>query len=69
LNQALAARNLLPREVQLTILRPAQKEFVMESRHKFSWRLNDSDLEKIKMANDAAIRFRPVTLDEYRRIQ
>ena len=68
LNEELAKRELLPREITRIITPPnplANKE-VVKSQHLMNWTLSGEDRKKIERAHDAMATFKPVSFDEYR---
>ncbi len=69
-NKTLINANLLPRQVQLTIL-PRQhltgKSINVRSEHQFFWRLVDADRQRIDQTASSLVTFTPVKLDEYLR--
>jgi hypothetical protein len=68
LNQALAERNLLPREITRTISPPGPlaKKLEVKSRHLVNWTLSGKDRKEIERAGEYMATFRLVSYDEYR---
>lgn len=67
-NEALARRERLAREVQLTIPADASgrgEDVVMRAEHQIQWRLSKRDLRRIDEADQYLVTFRPVTYDEF----
>jgi hypothetical protein len=68
LNQALAERDLLPREITRTITPPGRlsKKLEVKSRHLVNWKLSNKDRKEIERASECMATFRSVSYDEYR---
>jgi hypothetical protein len=68
LNEELAKRELLPREIIRTTTpdKPLAKKGVIKSQHLVNWTLSGEDRKKIERAHDAMATFREVSYDEYR---
>ncbi len=67
-NEALARRERLAREVQLTILAEASgraEDVVLRAKHHIQWRLSKQDLRRIDEADQYLVTFRPVNYDEF----
>jgi hypothetical protein len=68
LNEELAKRELLPREIIRTTTpdKPLAKKEVIKSQHLVNWTLSGEDRKKIERAHDAMATFKEVSYDEYR---
>lgn len=72
LNEELAKRELLPREITRTITPPTSlanplpKKEVVKSQHLMNWTLSGEDGKKIERAHNAMATFKEVSYDEYR---
>jgi hypothetical protein len=68
LNQAMAERDLLPREITRTITPPGRlsKKLEVKSRHLVNWTLSVKDRKEIERASGCMATFRSVSYDEYR---
>jgi hypothetical protein len=69
-NDALAQRRLIPREVKLTIQPkegPAATRTTIRSQHQFTPRLSQADRQQIARAEQMAVSFTPVQFSEYQR--
>jgi hypothetical protein len=68
LNEELAKRELLPREIIRTITpaNPLAKKEEIKSQHLVNWVLAGEDRKKIERAHDAMATFQPVSYDEFR---
>lgn len=72
LNRAIAGRDQVPEEVELTVEprhRFAGRKLVVRSRHLFNWRLSNTDRKQIDHAGTCMADYDTVTLREYRRAQ
>ncbi len=68
LNEALANRESVPRQVTLTIASPGDQNHApatMRSEHQLSSSLTPADLERIQRAQQAAVKYKPVAFDKY----
>jgi len=68
LNQALAERDLLPREVTRTIIPSTrlEKKLEVKSRHLVNWTLSGKDQKEIERAGECMATFQAISYDEYR---
>jgi hypothetical protein len=68
LNEELALRELLPREVTRTITpaNPLARKIEVRSRHLVNWTLSGEDRRRIERASDWLAKYRAVSYDEYR---
>ncbi len=71
-NQELYQRDLLAEQVQLTV--PQQSALhrhtvELRSEHHIAWRLLQSDLDQINETTNELTTFKPIGLDEYRKLQ
>jgi hypothetical protein len=72
LNQALAERDQVPEEVELTIESERHllgNKLVIRSQHMFNWILSNTDRQRIETAGNHMADFQPVSLQEYRESQ
>jgi hypothetical protein len=71
LNEELAKRELLPREITRTIAaaNPLTRKDEVKSQHLVNWTLSKEDRKRIERAHDALAQFKPVSFDEYRKNQ
>lgn len=69
LNQELAERQLLPREITRTISPPNRlgKKLEVKSRHLVNWTLSARDRKEIERVGNCIATFRPISYDEYRK--
>jgi len=70
LNRAIAQRDQVPEEVELTVqpkIRFVGRKLVVRSRHLFNWRLSNTDRKLIDQAGTHMADFEAVTVREYRR--
>jgi hypothetical protein len=70
LNRAIAQRDQVPEEVELTVepkIRYVGRKLVVRSRHLFNWRLSNTDRKQIDQAGTHMADFEAVTVREYRR--
>lgn len=68
LNEELAKRELLPREITrvITPANPLAKKDEVKSQHLVNWTLSGEDRKKIERAHDAMATFQSVSYDEFR---
>jgi hypothetical protein len=68
LNEELAKRELLPREITRVITQPGplSKKDTVKSQHLVNWSLSGEDRKKIERAHDAMATFKAVSFDDYR---
>jgi len=72
LNRALAERNQVPEEVELTIESERHllgKKLVIRSQHMFNWILSNTDRQRIETAGNQMADFQSLSLQEYRESQ
>ena len=70
LNRAIAQRDQVPEEVELTVEpkhRFVGRKLVVHSRHLFNWRLSNTDRKQIDQAGTHMANYEAVTIREYRR--